>query len=1134
MRPRPLLALVLLGAVAASAFPSPAAADDLPVGEQNRRAVYAGLFALSAEFHGALPGNTSSRRVPASGMSVIGAALTQAYEDAPWLDPDDAALVFGKALEASGCTKPCVPVEQSATQMLRRAESWVRDPANIPAAQRQEAFVYANAIAAVAEDLGAGASKDPLKNPLIALPAEDVGKRLAACAASNAACGTAEDKIFADILQGTSVNATPAQLNETAVIKGGKIGVELGDIELIDDGVIESHEVLEIVIKRQPVKLSNSGQLTLNADAIQPTVTPIEQVPEASVVQLQKLEEQEDVPAEQLTAAQKAAMRDWFERAITLATPDPTAPDRQLVIAEGLGWLRQLALLDGDDEQGPLWDEFRDEATRMEEAIQDAVDSTAEAAYTRCVNGEPAQVVALLEAERAGQLLGNPDESARIDECVAAVDTQEDVAKAAAAAQLGQANGATAQATASLDALAEGVSAARRESKTVVAWKAGAEQREADLKALAAFNSTLDTAAAAAGMAADLIAVHDPKLAKQVKTVAKATFTVARAATGAVAGIVQITSQLFTGNILGAALSSVTLIQDITKAAGVLNGLFTSDTATPQQTPDEILSGQITQLSEQVAALGETMDQRFDVVDKRLKTIYTDMRSGFADLNARIDEIGHKVDVIGATVERIERKLDQFERNMYQLATEGVEKDLWTAINTGVGSGIQMAPDTFNTVSSTLFTHADLVARQSASLDDTGPDAGGAVAARLAGLAGDDGPNTLERNLNYLGSLAATGAAPVGPFGSWGADTRRYRNFRDWALASKAYARMVMEQPRNASAANVSSRLDTLEDQGEALKARIGALSSDGPLFDDLLALHNARTMGLLDELGSARAAFLSTRHLDVPMLLGGPERRVPFDATALASTCDLKLSLPASVDPAVILPPQYSLVQRIGGAAGAVRLCASADWVDARNCGAGNPAPRCGHFSVSFFAQYQQPGGGAWSDVWRASWKESREELFCYYIEGDLGHLEYDCEDPRGRVIDGAWESTYKARWTPTLAPPADADATAAAALGHVRDTLDTTQRDLTAVLLAKLDGSQAGPARDAAERLTDAKALLRSYVALAFPIAGQRDEEMRLLLFGDEAVLDRSLVATELHAAPLAARCRPARDPPRLARVA
>ena len=229
-----------------------------------------------------------------------------------------------------------------------------------------------------------------------------------------------------------------------------------------------------------------------------------------------------------------------------------------------------------------------------------------------------------------------------------------------------------------------------------------------------------------------------------------------------------------------------------------------------------------------------------------------------------------------------------------------------------------------------------------------------------------------------------------------GPNTRRYRNFRDWALASKAYARMVMEQPRNASAANVSSRLDTLEHQGEALKARIGALSSDGPLFDDLLALHNARTMGLLDELGSARAAFLSTRHLDVPMLLGGPERRVPFDATALASTCDLKLSLPASVDPAVILPPQYSLVQRIGGAAGAVRLCASADWVDARNCGAGNPAPRCGHFSVSFFAQYQQPGGGAWSDVWRASWKESREELFCYYIEGDLGHLEYDCEDPR------------------------------------------------------------------------------------------------------------------------------------------
>ena len=54
----------------------------------------------------------------------------------------------------------------------------------------------------------------------------------------------------------------------------------------------------------------------------------------------------------------------------------------------------------------------------------------------------------------------------------------------------------------------------------------------------------------------------------------------------------------------------------------------------------------------------------------------------------------------------------------------------------------------------------------------------------------------------------------------------------------------------------------------------------------------------------------------------------------------------------------------------------------------------------------------------------------------------------------------------------------------------------------------------RAAADRVTDAKAIIRAFSTLAFPLSSQRDEQFRLLLFGDEAVLDRGLVATELTA--------------------
>src|SRR5215203_1956420 len=506
-----------------------ALADHVPVNEQNRRAVYAGLFATAANLHQPLPGGTAdrSRRVPASSFSLVAASLAQAYEDAPWLDPDDAAAVFRKVLTASSCAAPCVPAEQSATQMLRRADEVVRDPKVTRELGADAGFVIANAVAQVGAELGRASSQQALKQAIMAMPPEDAAQLAQECSADTAACGTAQNAIFAPWLGGIKLDASPAKLNQTPVLKGGKIGIEILEGVIVGEdgepsgGTIEG-ETVTFEIRRSPARLADDGALEFDADAIQPAVTPLEQVPEASAEQLQQLLEEEadcaagDPPCvseAEMDAATKLALHDWFDRAIQLVTPDAADPGKTLVPAEGLGWLRQLTLLDGDDEQGPLWDEFRDEAARMQTAISAAV---------------------------------------------------EDVAKAAAAAQLNATNAVTAQATANVASLADGVTGERRAEKNAAFWKAGEDQRKAVPAGVAATNATLDQGKALGGMVASFIATTgNPELAKQVKTVANASVAIAKAATNTVAGIVQLGSQIATGNFIGAAVSSVSLIQDL-------------------------------------------------------------------------------------------------------------------------------------------------------------------------------------------------------------------------------------------------------------------------------------------------------------------------------------------------------------------------------------------------------------------------------------------------------------------------------------------------------------------------------------------------------------------------------------------
>ncbi len=151
----------------------------------------------------------------------------------------------------------------------------------------------------------------------------------------------------------------------------------------------------------------------------------------------------------------------------------------------------------------------------------------------------------------------------------------------------------------------------------------------------------------------------DPKLSKQISIVGNAAIKVADglARISAAPDLKKIGSALLTGNMLGAAVDLLSVF-----SGGVLGN---------EESPDEVILGEIQNVREDIANLRTEMEERFNHIDAELSAI-----------NKNVVLSIELLQDIKINLEEIKTTLNTLQDTLYQQSTDlaGVERDIWRVI----------------------------------------------------------------------------------------------------------------------------------------------------------------------------------------------------------------------------------------------------------------------------------------------------------------------------------------------------------------------------------------------------------------------------------------------------------------------
>ncbi len=305
-----------------------------------------------------------------------------------------------------------------------------------------------------------------------------------------------------------------------------------------------------------------------------------------------------------------------------------------------------------------------------------------------------------------------------------------------------------------------------------------------------------------------LMGFADPRFGKQLQTIGKAVVTSVTAINsyvttvlgqGLTAAATAMGTAVLTGNLLGAAMSLVTL--------------FTGG----GPDPNALILGEIAKLREQINRLAVGMNNRFDRIESALNTMYADLVGLLTDLTRSVAEVRARLGHIATQLQTIESKIDSMALAIH-VALQSIEQDdLNTVITTYVHhreiAGVPI-PD-YDTVyypkaESPTFKFATIDAANQGTY--TAPS-GASLTDPVSVL------NTYlpEGSINYLTSWAA---ARVG--GSW--PNERVANPAAWSTAARTYNILQLENPQYAARVS-SARAGAVADAGDRINQRVRRFS---------------------------------------------------------------------------------------------------------------------------------------------------------------------------------------------------------------------------------------------------------------------------------------------------------------------
>ena len=323
----------------------------------------------------------------------------------------------------------------------------------------------------------------------------------------------------------------------------------------------------------------------------------------------------------------------------------------------------------------------------------------------------------------------------------------------------------------------------------------------------------------------------DPKAAKQISAVGTATIDIASAIGKWSTSMAQ-PKQV---SILGLDF----LNADSLSACATIVGAITTmiQAFADQPSPEQVILDQVVALREEVQAMRDEMRLRFDRVDAALQTIFDNMMNQFAVIDANFGELDVEVYEMHQQLLDIDADLHRFEGDMFNLLGEMSRADLWEEINFAVDyrttyPGSAMPLLKWQEEENFFYSYATNEARTLHTAPFGAPPYG--FQAVLDQLQSYD----IDANLNFLSAVADDW---------WDTSLLSHEatNPRDWALAARAYSRLVGEWPEYAAGLN-PGRAVAVAYVGQRLQDELTQIALK-PTPDGDLVLAD-----VLDEYGSA------------------------------------------------------------------------------------------------------------------------------------------------------------------------------------------------------------------------------------------------------------------------------------------
>ncbi|WP_326550365.1 hypothetical protein [Micromonospora sp. NBC_01813] len=598
-----------------------------------------------------------------------------------------------------------------------------------------------------------------------------------------------------------------------------------------------------------------------------------------------------------------------------------------------------------------------------------------------------------------------------------------------------------------------------------------------------------------------LMGFADPGFGKQLQTVGKAMVTSVTAINtymttvlgqGLTAAATAMGTAVLTGNLLGAAMSLVTLF-----AGGGPD-------------PNALVLGEIAKLREQIDRLAREMHGRFDRIETALNTMYADLVGLLTDLTRSVAEVRARLGHIATQLQTIEGKIDSMALAIH-VALQNIEQDDLNTVITTYVHHQEIAGVPIPDYATTYYPKAESPTFKFATIDAANQGtytvpAGTPLADPVSVL------NTYlpEGSINYLTSWAA---GRVG--GSW--PNERVANPAAWSTAARTYNILQLENPQYAAQVS-SGRAEAVAAAGDRINNQVRRFSAPAgsgtnPLFTTLVQDYKNALTAWAAQVEEIRGAVMWNGPGAMPEydLWGDADQAVAARIAESATMPSCSGSQGSRAVPATLLratlPNAYHLADH--GLPTAQRpqftTCYEADFVNVEE----NEGPRfhttSGDLQVTVRSRVKWHGGD-----WQVAQTATRVFPIGVFCSWDVRSHE-----PSGYCYDEVyylnqrWNGSYRAAFeSAPVAPVAAATETARAKAAAM---LAGRQRYFYRVLL---DGSGVNRPTggfgydnsrilwERGKAVSDAVRMLQAYSELGWARALESDDAMSGMLFGTQAL--------------------------------